>query len=61
MATGNPLPTNAFPCWAVQKKGECAPPGPGTSPDGLGMTIFRNNISPPANTSTRVECSTVAD
>jgi hypothetical protein len=58
--SGNPLSSNTFPCWAVQHKDKCVGTAPGDSPDGVGITVFRNNIPPPANTSARVECATVA-
>jgi hypothetical protein len=58
--SGNPVSSNTFPCWAVQTKAKCMGTGPGSSPDGVGMTVFRNNVPPPANTSARVECSTTA-
>jgi hypothetical protein len=57
---GNPVGGSTYPCWAVVKKAMCMGNGPGTSPDGVGVTIFRNNVPPPANTSARVECSTIA-
>jgi hypothetical protein len=60
LTNGAPAAGSTFPCWAVVTKKDCMPPGPGTSPDGVGVTVFRNNIPPPANTSARVECSTIA-
>jgi hypothetical protein len=55
-SSGAPLPTSTFPCWAVLPKADCKM----TSPEGVGVTIFRNNVEPPANTNARVECSTIA-
>src|SRR5262249_23619166 len=52
-----PKPDNQFPCWAVLPKAECTKD---LSPEGVGVTIFRNGMQPPSNTSLRVECSTVA-
>jgi hypothetical protein len=53
----DPLPTNSFPCWAVQVKPACAT----QSPQSLGVTIFRNGQNAPPNTTASVECSTIAE
>jgi hypothetical protein len=57
---GTPTSSSTFPCWYVQTKMQCQGTGPGSSPDGVGVTIDRNGQMPPANTSARVECSTTA-
>jgi hypothetical protein len=53
-------PTGPYPCYLLEQKTDCMGGGPGTSPDGKGVTIYRNGVMAAPNTSARVECSTVA-
>jgi hypothetical protein len=45
-----------FPCWQIAPNPLCAT----LSPDGVGISVQRNGVAPPANTNATVECSTIA-
>ena len=53
-----------FPCWRVERKDFCAaPPLNSTvprSPQGIGVTVDRNGVAAPPNTTAHASCSTVA-
>jgi hypothetical protein len=51
-----------FPCWKVEMKAQCNKivNGKPLSPQGVGVTIDRNGMPAPDNTSASVECETTA-
>jgi hypothetical protein len=42
-----------YPCWRLEMKAGCA----SQSPDGVGLTIDRNNMPAPPNTTAQASCS----
>jgi len=49
-------PVTTHPCWRVEVKPQCAD----LSPQSIGVTIDRNGMDAPPNTTARVECDTIA-
>jgi hypothetical protein len=51
------LALGMFPCWRVEEQAACAD----SSPQSLGVTVERNGVAPPPDTTLHVFCSTLAN